>query len=327
MTTGTHVSQVASGVYRCTLPTGFAVGDVHAYLIPDQQGVTVVDAGLGTEESMAALEQGVRDIGCTLDQAHTIVLTHGHADHAGGAATLKERTNARLIGHPLLLRWLQPTAESRRAEDEFFERLYCACGLSQPLRETARSEQNRYRQMVRPVCLDAGAGEDDIVSGWRIVYTPGHSESHLSLWREHDRTMIGGDSCIQHISANALVEPDEECLGRVQSVAQFRRTFLKLRAMEISVILPGHGESVLDPQALIVRRLHDQEKRVAQLVAAIDTEERTVWDLASSLFPRHLKEPTLIVSEVLGHLDYAVTVGQVTSSCDGNGVVRYRLAR
>ncbi len=326
MTTSTNVAQIAPGVYRCALPTGFSVGDVYAHLVPDEQGVMVVDAGLGTEESMAALEQGLSDIGCAPDQVHTIVLTHGHADHAGGAAALKERTGARLIGHPLLMRWLQPTRESMRAEDEFFEQLYRACGLSPLLWEAARVERDSYRQMVRPVSPDGNATEGDIVRGWRVVYTPGHSESHISLWREHDRVMIGGDVCIQHISANALIEPDEECFGRIQSVARFRETFLKLLALKISAILPGHGEPIADPQTLIARRLRDQDARIAQLMAAIGTDECTVWELASTLFPRHLKEITLIVSEVLGHLDFAQTVGQVTSSCDTNGVVRYRLA-
>jgi len=323
---GTNVAQVAPDVYRCALPTGFSVGDVHVYLVPDQNGVMVIDTGLGTEESMSALERGLADIGSALGQVHTIVLTHGHADHAGGAALLQERTNARLIGHPLLPGWLQPTPESLQAEAEFFERLYTECGLAKSLRESAHAERNLHRQMVRPVRLDATVAEHDAVAGWRVVYTPGHSESHISLWREQDRVLIGGDVCIQHVSVNALVEPNAEYRDRVQSVAHFRATFLKLLALGITEILPGHGQSVTDPDALLARRLEEQETRIAQLMTAIYTGERTVWELAAALFPRHLKELTLIVSEVLGHLDYALVAGQVSGRRDADGAVRYRLA-
>src|SRR2546421_12288035 len=68
--------------------------DCHTYLIDGGDELALVDAGFGpgTEEILSL----IRADGFDPERISTIVITHYHADHAGGSAALKRATGARL---------------------------------------------------------------------------------------------------------------------------------------------------------------------------------------------------------------------------------------
>lgn len=55
-------------------------------------------------------------------------------------------------------------------------------------------------------------GELPHLSEWKWIHTPGHSDGHISLFREKDRTLIAGDAFItvkQDSLAKVLVQERE----------------------------------------------------------------------------------------------------------------------
>lgn len=42
----------------------------------------------------------------------------------------------------------------------------------------------------------------DSMPGFTVIETPGHASTHISLYRESDGILIGGDALISHISSN-----------------------------------------------------------------------------------------------------------------------------
>ena len=51
--------------------------------------------------------------------------------------------------------------------------------------------------------------------GFTVIETPGHASTHISLYRESDGILIGGDALISHISSNPILEPPYE--GQTES--------------------------------------------------------------------------------------------------------------
>jgi hydroxyacylglutathione hydrolase len=67
----------------------------HAHVIAQGDALLMIDSGY--ERNAAALDAALRDEG--LDPAHlrAVVITHGHADHAGGARYFQQRYGARVV--------------------------------------------------------------------------------------------------------------------------------------------------------------------------------------------------------------------------------------
>lgn len=87
---------IPPGIRRVVAPNpGPMTGDgTNTYLLGERE-VAVVDPGPASAEHTAAVLAAVPPGG----QVAAILVTHGHGDHLGGAAALRERTGAELLGH------------------------------------------------------------------------------------------------------------------------------------------------------------------------------------------------------------------------------------
>jgi glyoxylase-like metal-dependent hydrolase (beta-lactamase superfamily II) len=93
-----EVVEVAPGVLRLQLPIPLpGLRHVNTYALEDERGWTVVDPGMPGPLSWRALEQRCR-IACFRPQdVHTVVVTHSHPDHFGGAGRLREVAGAEVV--------------------------------------------------------------------------------------------------------------------------------------------------------------------------------------------------------------------------------------
>src|SRR5690606_38622095 len=72
--------------------------DCNVYLIDCGQELVLIDCGSGAAGSVDAILDNVTADGLSPDRITTILLTHKHGDHIGGAAQLAARTGAVLHG-------------------------------------------------------------------------------------------------------------------------------------------------------------------------------------------------------------------------------------
>ncbi|MCK9905542.1 MBL fold metallo-hydrolase, partial [Frankia sp. Cpl3] len=164
------------------------------------------------------------------------------------------------------------------------------------------------------------------LSEWQVFYTPGHSQSHLSLYRERDRLMIAGDHVIKHISSNAFIEPPRDhSKSRAFTLVQYRTALQMCADMEIDLIFSGHGEPVTDHRELIGQRLQRNWERTGVLRHLLRDGEKTAYELSALLFPKlYEKELPLTLSETLGHIDLLAILHQVEQK-ERDGVLYYSL--
>lgn len=79
--------QVADGVYQIGKGS-------RAFLIDGDDGVTLIDTGLPGRGRVFL--EAIESVGRTVDDVQSMVLTHSHPDHTGGAKFLKDETGAPL---------------------------------------------------------------------------------------------------------------------------------------------------------------------------------------------------------------------------------------
>jgi glyoxylase-like metal-dependent hydrolase (beta-lactamase superfamily II) len=294
-------------IYRITVPTPFAVGDVNMYLVKGET-LTLVDAGVKTEEAWQIFNHQLRELGYEPSDIEQVVLTHHHPDHVGLLDYLP--SSLRVVGHMKGERWLSKRADFLEKHQQFFEQFLAECGVEALFLD--QLPNFHFRGSLRYSCqrsLSETIQEGDAVSGlpgWVVIETPGHAQSHIVLYRERDGLMIGGDHLLSAISSNPLLEPpfDGET-ERPKPLLQYNRSLKKLLDYDILRVLTGHGDDVTEVKELVEKRLAKQRERAHQVLDMLREQPLTAFEICRKLFPAvYEREFMLTMSETIGQLDY-----------------------
>ena len=160
-----------------------------------------------------------------------------------------------------------------------------------------------------------------------VLYRPGHSPSDTVFHDARRRVLIGGDHLLAAISSNPLIARPAGGGERTQALVVYLESLRRTRAMDLDLVLPGHGDPVVDHRGLIDTRLALHERRAAKLERLIGERPRTAHELAHSLWGEvALTQAFLTLSEVLGHTDLLVNAGRAREQ-QSAGIVRFAAAR
>ena len=315
-------------LHRITLPTPFAVGPVHTYLV-EGDPLTLVDTGPDTEDALAALHAGLAALGYRLTDVQRVVITHSHVDHYGLAHRIAAAGNVQVLAHPLAQPILEDWPEPRAQRESFGHQLLYAADVPQERAERTVRLLRSYDRFQQPVRVDGGledgAGLEMAGASWQVLYCPGHAADLICLYQPAARVLIGNDHLLAQISSNAIVSappPGEQV--RRRPLIEYWEALRRVAAMDVAVTLTGHGEVVSDTAGLIEQRFAFHQRRLTRLEDLLAGGSQTVWQLAQGLLPRLGANDTfLAVSEVIGHLDVLESQGKVSMETDLCGIWRY----
>jgi len=90
-------------VGRIPTPSGFpGLGDINSYLIfPEENSdeLILIDTGVRSDEAWQALNDGLKQLNCRVEDITKILLTHGHTDHYGQAHRIHKASGCELWAH------------------------------------------------------------------------------------------------------------------------------------------------------------------------------------------------------------------------------------
>jgi hydroxyacylglutathione hydrolase len=212
-------------------------GRCNVYLIEDEGGVTLFDAGART------MLRAVASAAAKLGGIRRVVLGHGHTDHRGIAPAL----GVPVLCHPDAIE----DAEGSRDLNYWPEGL---TDLQTPQRQIHRVLQ-RFVWDGGPVKIAGTLAEGDAVAGFRVVEIPGHAPGQIALWRESDRLALVSDGFYTldmwgRDRAPAL--PDHNV-----DTEQARASLRKLAALEPAAAWPGHAKPVTGEVRVQLERAAD----------------------------------------------------------------------
>ena len=95
-----EVVEVAPNVLRMQLPIRMpGLGHVNCYAILDARGAAIVDPGLPGPGTWRAIQDRLRQANLEIRHVHTVIVTHSHPDHFGGAARFAKEAGASVVAH------------------------------------------------------------------------------------------------------------------------------------------------------------------------------------------------------------------------------------
>lgn len=214
--------QIARDIYR--LPTLGPFINSYAFINKDSS-VTLVDCGLkGASKKLVA---DLARIGKHPKDVTSIVFTHAHDDHVGGAAEMIARCETTSV--------LMHEADAELTAD----------GRTPP-QDTSRFSGKLMARMPKssyqPFLVTRKLKDGDVINaagGLKVIHTPGHTDGHISLLHLESETLITGDS-IFNMTSRMTWALSGFCVNYEQS-QQTAKRFLDL---EFKNVCFTHGPEI-----------------------------------------------------------------------------------
>jgi glyoxylase-like metal-dependent hydrolase (beta-lactamase superfamily II) len=341
----TDITEVAPGIVRTELPISMpGLGHVNCYVLEDESGIAVVDPGLPGPESWGHLVDRLGRGGWTVDDVHTVIVTHSHPDHFGGAMRLHHEAGADIVTHETFRTMFdraalddsedssdldmnspddraaamekyfsQPTPwGGRRAGPpaEFLERIRDTSGPA----GTVFAAPQPTRTLVDGQTIRLARRE------WVAMHTPGHTYDHLCLYDPEFGVVLTGDHVLPSITPHISgVAPE------VDPLALFMASLTRMAEMTgISVALPAHGRPFTDLRGRAEHIIEHHEERLDIIRDAVPTlPNGTVEQFMRVLF-KERSWGEMAESETYAHLEHLREGGELARHAEG-GIAHYNL--
>lgn len=203
---------------------------------PGTDHFVLVDAGMpdSAEEIVSVAEE---QYGAG-KRPQAIILTHGHFDHVGAIIELIDHWQVPVYAHEFEMPFLtgqmsypdpDPTVEG---------------GMVAKMSPLFPNEPINLGNHLKPLPAD---GSVPYMEGFRWIHTPGHTQGHVSFFRDSDRALIAGDAfvTVKQDSLYKVFTQELEVNGPPRYLTpdwkSAKESVIKLEALKPTVAVTGHG--------------------------------------------------------------------------------------
>ena len=252
--------------------------------------VAVIDPGPAMPEHIETLLAALGT-----ERVAQILVTHTHRDHSPGAALLKARTGAPILG----------------------------CAPYSPARAPYGSEiaavaaSNDLDYAPDRILTD---GETTGGPGFTLtaVATPGHTMNHLAFALAEEASLFSGD----HVMAwsTTIVSPP------TGSMNAYMASLEKLRSRDETIYWPGHGGPVTEPRRFLRALQHHRRQREMAILGRLKKGDETAEMVVAAIYDgldQRLKRAA--AHSVLAHLEDLEDRGRVTRDGEPGLAARFVL--
>lgn len=306
-------TQVSDKIYKIELPIPFPLQTTNVFFI-DETPRTLVDAGIKTEASFEGLKKGLETIGFSFNSIERILITHGHIDHCGQAKRLSSLSGAPIYIHPMEYGRIRSIIHSLGP----LKTILLRNGIPEVLVNEAiryiESAQRMGDSLDEAFFLDDGDPIPFQLMTWRTIHCPGHSPGLICFYWPEKKILFAGDHLLKEITPNPLLSVSNNKFPfHYPSLKEYLASLEKVEGLDISLLLPGHGEEISDAKGLIQKIFTHHRERTDRVLAILSNGEKTPYEIAMDLFPGVPPfEVFLGISEAVGHLEILREKGLVT---------------
>lgn len=204
-------------------------GFVNFYLIAELDGLTLIDTGLSRHAKTTL--QAITRLGRSPADLKRILITHSDGDHMGALADLKAASGARAYASPIEAQAIEKAHPSRELKMQGWQAQLFKLALPLFKAKPAHVDELLDDGQILPV-----------LDGLRVVYTPGHTPGHISLYAPTARLLFCGDSIVAGKNRTLRCSRGMNTWNetRAQESVQLQA------ALGAEIVCSGHGPVVRD---------------------------------------------------------------------------------
>ena len=211
----------------------------NCYLIERKEECVLIDTGMSPKASgiIKAINSNF-----PYKPLAAIIITHTHQDHMAGTKSLKQLYDPLVIAHKEEAPFIENRKELPRLDGfngfmiKMFEKM-----LGKPSAK-----------------VDKKVEDDEIVYGLKVLHLPGHTPGTIALFDVENHALFCGDIINADKKGKRILPPKE---GYAINYKEALKSSIKmLEVISPSVILPGHGSPISEPDAAIKAYLDEYNK-------------------------------------------------------------------
>jgi glyoxylase-like metal-dependent hydrolase (beta-lactamase superfamily II) len=210
------IKEIAKDVFQIPVFPRFSI---NVYLIEN----ILIDAGIKNSGTKIVKAIGKREV-----SAHAI--THAHADHQGASNFL--------CNYYQIPFWCSEKekqyAETGNATDGYPKQNHI---ITKFQKKFWAGDGHKVQRVLK---------EGDLVGTFRVVETPGHSDGHISFFRESDSVLIVGDVLVNMNLLTTIPGLHEPPRLFTSNPEINRESIKKLTALKPQILCFGHGPVLYD---------------------------------------------------------------------------------
>jgi glyoxylase-like metal-dependent hydrolase (beta-lactamase superfamily II) len=150
---------------------------------------------------------------------------------------------------------------------------------------------------------------------WRVVSTPGHAATSISLFQPDARLLIAGDMLIGNAGASvtlhAMARPGRWLLDILDSLD-------RLAELDAVVAYPGHGPLIEDAARVIPARRARASQRLDEVGAMVRERPYAAYALSNAIYPPQVGTSFMGLSQAIGYLEALVVQERARTELRGD---------
>ncbi len=328
------VLEVAEGIYWVRLKLSAMISHVNAYIIKDDDGITIVDTGVASFSCKSTWERilvnefkGIR--------VKRLIITHHHPDHLGLLGWFQKNFQTEIWSSRVT--WLTArmlTLDVRTTPSEDSLSFWYAAGMPEELLSRSSMEKPfnfcdyvdpiplGYRRIVDQERISIG-GKD-----WYVKFGYGHAPEHLTMHCPDSNIFIVGDQILPRISPNLSVYPTEPTADPVGEFIKTCENFLNIEDRDY-LVLPGHNLPFWGFKVRTQQLINHHNAALSRVKYFLEHERKMAAEIFAPLYMRDIRESefNLALGEAVGHLNYLWHQKLVSREIEKDGKIYYKLRK
>ncbi|MEJ2249474.1 MAG: MBL fold metallo-hydrolase [Candidatus Lokiarchaeota archaeon] len=249
----------------------------NVYVIPGENGL-IFDAGYGTKKAINHLIREIENLRRTYPKRDDnfklrVLPSHAHPDHISGIARLRKRLGIKIILTKMMAQVIQSKKDyyDYYESEDYYEDLMIPNGFWQKIKSGFRHKVIKifYRNIYGlaflkdpDIIIDDDSSIEINGEEWKILSTPGHCITHISLYNEEKGILFAGDNVLRTITT-WLGPPTSSIKAYIKTIESYQKL------PNLKIILPSHGSPIKNPDIRLKEILEHRKSRTNQVLSVI----------------------------------------------------------
>ncbi len=305
------IQEIYKNIYRNTIRLPHTpLKILNSYIITDDNRALIIDSGFNCKESYDDFFTGINSLGIDINNID-LFITHLHADHSGLAAQFQKKSTGKIYASLIDSQFISSMVDG--SFTDLFRKSLALFGINESDDFFNSHPAITYSPDSRIDFTILKHGDRLTIGDYNldVIFVPGHTPDHISLYDKTNKIYFSGDHIISSISPNISYWGDEydDMLGK------YINSLDAIYKLDIDYVFSSHRDIITNHKKRIDEiKLHHKERldEIVEIIklhgkklSVLEIASKMHWDYRAvnfDAFPNAQK--WFACSEAMAHLEY-----------------------